>query len=448
MANSPDPSPEDGFRWQSWLQRSDEAVFLLNRRRRLVFANRAWEQATGLLLKEVRGHVCRRRPRGVLADKTESILGALAPPAEVWKGSPSQSRRLLPIIGRPARWVEMAYLPLGGGATLLGVVGVIKPLPEAPRTPTQPIPEKWLALRDRHAFPLSLWEGDAPALVRLVSQIRLAAGQPGLPLSIFGAKGTGKHSVARAVHQLSACRQRFFACLDCARLPPDGIAEVLMGEERDGKPPLGVVLLKEPARLPREVQSRIVDLLDRRDDQSPWILAAFREDPINDVRAGVLMEALHARLTTLIVTLPTLQERRDSLPRLAHAILDRLSPLFEKGTAGIAQEAMEFLRHHAWPGNLHELHQVIQGAAERAEGARIEPTHLPLYLRARPALVERTFNLDSILEKVERRMLELALRLADGNKKKASDLLGIWRARLLRRVEALGINAPNRESPE
>ena len=124
--------PEDvasdlDFRWQAWFQRSDEAVFLLSARRRLVFVNRAWEKATGLLLKEVRGMSCRRRPRRVLAEKTELILGALAPPPEVWKGRSCESRRLLPAIGREASAVIVVYLPLGGRVACLigGAMGAM-----------------------------------------------------------------------------------------------------------------------------------------------------------------------------------------------------------------------------------------------------------------------------------------------------------------------------------
>ncbi|MFO0967501.1 MAG: sigma 54-interacting transcriptional regulator [Gemmataceae bacterium] len=275
--------PEDvasdlDFRWQAWFQRSDEAVFLLSARRRLVFVNRAWEKATGLLLKEVRGMSCRRRPRRVLAEKTELILGALAPPPEVWKGRSCESRRLLPAIGREASAVIVAYLPLGAGDKLLGVVGVVKPVGDDAGSRAGPfegpLPEKCLAYRERRRWTLEDWEGDAPALQRLREQIRLAAARPGLPLLIVGERGSGKESLARTIHQLSPWRERFFARLDCERLPPHAVADLLTsvsrrateGRAKDDRPsPLGVILLQQPSALPRELQAQIAEWLDSED---------------------------------------------------------------------------------------------------------------------------------------------------------------------------------------
>src|ERR1700687_2361000 len=90
-SDSPDNSSHDAlFRWQALFHKTTEPLFLLNRQRRLLFVNRAWEALTGLTLVEVKGQVCRRRPRGILAERVEIILGAMAPPPEVDRGQPAQ----------------------------------------------------------------------------------------------------------------------------------------------------------------------------------------------------------------------------------------------------------------------------------------------------------------------------------------------------------------------
>src|SRR3979490_2796144 len=109
MSPPPDPAdvpPENEarFRWQTLFQQTSEPLFLLNRRRRLVFVNRAWETLTGLALADVKGQLCRRRPRGILVEKLDLLLGAMAPPAEVIQGQPGQARRLLPLATVPAWW--------------------------------------------------------------------------------------------------------------------------------------------------------------------------------------------------------------------------------------------------------------------------------------------------------------------------------------------------------
>lgn len=431
---------ETDFRFQAWLQRSPEGVFLLNRRRRLVFANRAWERATGLFLKEVRGRACRRRTRTMMADKTESILGAMAPPPEAWKGDACEARRLLPGIGRENHWVTLAFVPLGAGESLLGIVGVIKPLADPPLANQQPLPEKWLALRDRDVLSLEDFAGGTAAMSRVAEQLRLAASQPGLPVSFVGPTGAGKRTAARLLHRLSAWRQRFFACLDCDRLPPDAVAEVVFSERSTR--PLGFILLKEPAALPRELQERLAAALDDREEGSPRIVAAFGVAPEKELQTGRLMERLCHRLSALTIHLPGLAERREDLPGIIDRLLAQAASLLDKQPGGVAPEALQHLRLHTWPGNFHELRRVLRDAADRAHGERITPEHLPMYLRGGKPPAERSFPLDALLEKVERRLIELTLRLADGNRKKASDLLGIWRARLIRRIEALGIDSP------
>lgn len=431
---SSDAGKEDLFRWQAWFQRSDEPIYLLNRSRRLLFANRAWEKATGLLLKEVRGRPCRRRSRSVLTDKTEAILAALSPTPEAIQGTPCQVRRLLPTIARESRWVELAFLPISAGEKLLGTIGLVKVLPQPAVPSAQPMPEKWLTLRDRLRRAISDWESDVPAMLRVIEQFRLASTQPGLPITLVGPRGAGKLHAARSIHQLSERRQHFFACLDCDRLPPRAATEALFSFLRANLPP--VILLKEPSNLPREVQATLLETMES--ENAAWIMAAFRDDPLEQVRAGKLLEELHYRLSTLVIRLPSLAERRTDLPRLANGFLHQTASLLSKKPPTLALEAMQVLSHHSWPGNLHELKQVLWMADEQSRGV-IEARHLPLYLTTAPTRSGRTLPLDEILEKVERRLLETALRLCQGHKQKASEMLGIWKARLLRRMEALGL---------
>jgi DNA-binding NtrC family response regulator len=81
----------------------------------------------------------------------------------------------------------------------------------------------------------------------------------------------------------------------------------------------------------------------------------------------------------------------------------------------------------------------LTGACTRAKGERLEVGDLPFFIRTAPTPAERVLALDSLLEQVERRLIVLALRAAGNNKSRAAELLSVWRPRLLRRIEALGI---------
>jgi len=82
----------------------------------------------------------------------------------------------------------------------------------------------------------------------------------------------------------------------------------------------------------------------------------------------------------------------------------------------------------------------LVSACGRAKGERIEAGDLPFFVRSSPLPAERPIALDSLLQQVERRLIAVALRLAQNNKGRAGDLLSMWRPRLLRRMESLGMN--------
>jgi DNA-binding NtrC family response regulator len=107
--------------------------------------------------------------------------------------------------------------------------------------------------------------------------------------------------------------------------------------------------------------------------------------------------------------------------------------------------AREIIFSHSWPGNVRELFAALSAARRRTSAAVIDVNDLPAPLRLRQAAgttpaAERALPLDTLLEQTERRLIELALRRAKGHRGRAAEILGIWRARLLRRLEALGLD--------
>src|SRR5262245_30977520 len=147
--SSPRP-PADEFRWQAFFQHASDAIFVLSRRGRVRFVNRAFEAATGLTLNEVRGRACRRRRVEAAPDHDAHVLERLAPPRATLGGAASQVRRRLPGSGARPRWCEISYLPLHGSDGLLGIVGRLTLL-AAEEAAAFTLPERLMALRDRQA---------------------------------------------------------------------------------------------------------------------------------------------------------------------------------------------------------------------------------------------------------------------------------------------------------
>jgi DNA-binding NtrC family response regulator len=157
-----------------------------------------------------------------------------------------------------------------------------------------------------------------------------------------------------------------------------------------------------------------------------------------DIQGGRLLAELYYAASSVTIEVPPLRERLADLPRLIDVFLQRARELHPHRVQSVAGEAMNLLRTHSWPGNLAELQEVVNGVCRRAKGERIELGDLPFYLKQTAAPPERSLPLDPLLEQVERRLIALALKLAQDNQTRAAELLEIWRPRLIRRMEKLG----------
>lgn len=453
--NDPTPAPPSSdnradaeFRWQALFQRSTDALFVLDRQRRLRFVNRAWEALTGLPADEVRMLSCKRqRPSGA-GDALKSVLAhALCPPPEVIEGEAGRTRRRLPPgDGRGWRWWDVEFLPLRDGSQLRGVLGRVVPVAEEAPAAATPLPEKLVQLRESVArrYDLALLDSAVPAVRRLADQVRLAA-SVATPVLLVGEAGTGKEALARTMHYRGAGRQRPLAALDCARLPAAAVAAVLFNEQTATQ--LGALYLREPACLPRDLQARLCRLIAR--SKGPRVLAGCRIALPEAVQSGALLDDLHAAFTLVLEVVP-LRQRIADLPLVVDRLLSRANESEGPRITGLTPTAWELVRGHGWPGNLRELYDALSAARRQAKGPLLDGNDLPAPLRVRQtigaiagAAPERSLPLDALLEQAERRLIELALRRTKGHRGRAAEILGIWRMRLSRRIEALGLGEAN-----
>jgi DNA-binding NtrC family response regulator len=334
---------------------------------------------------------------------------------------------------------------------LVLVIGKIKPLTQTESAIVSPIPEKLVArrrqLRDRFRF--EQLEGESPDLRRVREQVRLAS-QIIAPVLIVGEPGSGKRHVARIIHHQGLQTENGFAAVECAGLPESVLKAVLFGENGLlGRPDLGTLYLAEPGRLPRDLQARIVEALTEDPGGNLAhirLIAGCCGSPEEDVKSGLLTGDLFSALGTLVIHLPGLRTRVGEIPNLAQRTLEELPVKNEGMSAKLGPTAAEIIQSYSWPGNWRELRQVLAAALAHCQGDRIEAADVPVHVRLAAKMeptpagdVDRQLPLDSLLEQAERRLIVHALKLAGGNKTRAAEILSIWRPRLLRRMEALGI---------
>lgn len=420
-------------RWSDLFRDTLTPMFVLNRARRLRYVNPAWEQLTQIPGSEALGMACVRK------GPTGSLYRLLAPPSECRMGRPVTVRHPVPAARQGPPWWDISFLPLSTADGIGGYLGVIQIVgPPATERPIQ-APAILAGLQAQHAraYPLDLFTGTSPAARRFASQLRLAL-QSTEPVWIIGEPGTGKETLARVIHHQGPTREGAFVSIDCTGLQPYLIEAALFG--RGGMltaPHVGTLFLKRPMALPRDLQQRLADLDDAT---RPRMICAAECSPQAAVAEGSLIPDFETDLAVLEYRLPPLRERYEELPRL----VARLPGMAD---VQIADGGWQAMRAYHWPGNLRELCDVLTSAREKAAGAPIDREHLPRMIQEKALLAadprpraEQNLHLDTILEAVEKRLLTLALQQSGGNQTEAAEKLGIFRARIGRRIEALGID--------
>jgi len=297
--------------------------------------------------------------------------------------------------------------------------------------------------------------GSSPAMRKLFAMIEKVAPLD-VTVLVTGESGTGKELVARALHRNSPRSARPLVAVNCAAIPRELAESELFGHEkgaftgahvrRRGKFELaggGTLFLDEIGELPAESQAKLLRVIEdkqvtRVGGEEPFevdvrLVTASNRDLRADAAAGRFREDLLYRLEVVHVQIPPLRDRARDIPELARFFLDRYRQQAGRRGATLTPEAIERLTAHGWPGNIRELKNVIERAVILSPGPKIGPEDI--LLSGAPAGSE-SFEL---LSQVEKRHIERAMAVAEGNKKKAAELLGIPRSSLYDKLREHGI---------
>ena len=151
------------------------------------------------------------------------------------------------------------------------------------------------------------------------------------------------------------------------------------------------------------------------------------------VNEGKFREDLYYRLNVIPIFLPSLRERREDVPELVRHFIEKANEENGKHVEHVSEEAWEHLMNYSWPGNVRELENAIQRAVIMCKGIVLERQHFPVDLQANIRLMTEQAqagasgdqSLETAVEKLERAMMADALQRTNGNKRKASQLLGV-----------------------
>ncbi len=209
----------------------------------------------------------------------------------------------------------------------------------------------------------------------------------------------------------------------------------------------GTVFLTDVEFLPRDFQERLVGVFSK---PGPLRLFAATTLPLSEIVAGEKIRPdFYALISPLAIELPSLAQRLEDLPVLAQHFLEELNRQGPRQVAGFDEAIWPLFTRYGWPGNLDELAIVVMEAHLHAADTLIRPHDLPFRFSGNALAAQELppppepapLLLDPLLTKVETQLIGLALKRSRNNKSKAAELLGINRARLLRRIEQLQIGS-------
>ncbi len=326
--------------------------------------------------------------------------------------------------------------------------------------------------------------GTSSAAVEVKRQARRAA-QSNSPVLLLGETGTGKELLAHAIHAASSRAGGPLVSVNIAAVPDTLLEAEFFGvspgaftgaerKGRDGKFKLadgGSLFLDEIGDMPLGLQAKLLRALQEGEIEPlgsnqlvPFdvrVIAATSRDLTAWMREGRFREDLYYRLNVLPIRIPPLRDRRSDIAALVEALNDDAA--FRNGSAfaELTTEAMELLCAQTWRGNIRELRNVLEQATMRSDSLRIDRQVLEMVLReagieqiapsqvvalaakadapAEPGLIR---PLAEQVAELERAAIKAAMEVTKGNKVAAARLLGVSRATLYARLDALGATVP------
>jgi formate hydrogenlyase transcriptional activator len=301
--------------------------------------------------------------------------------------------------------------------------------------------------------------GSGKAMQSVLKQVRAAA-PTDCTVLIEGETGTGKELIARAIHKYSARRGGNLVQVNCASIPRELMESDLFGHEKGaftgaiaqklGRFELahnGTLFLDEVGDLALDLQPKLLRALQEQEFErlgstrtrrvNVRLVAATNRGLAQLVQEGRFRSDLYYRLNIFPISLPPLRQRREDIPVLIRAFVDRAARKMGKEIRIIPEDTQEALVQHDWPGNIRELQNVIERAVILSTGPTlcVPPRAVGHSMRAEQVV---TMTLDDLQRGHILKTLEEASWVV-GGPRGAAARLGVKRTTLISRMQRLGI---------
>ncbi|MFT4603353.1 MAG: DNA-binding NtrC family response regulator [Rhodothermales bacterium] len=245
--------------------------------------------------------------------------------------------------------------------------------------------------------------GRSEAIRHVIDRVRQVA-KTEITILVQGESGTGKELIAQALHQLSERRHKKLQIVNCGAIPEGLIESELFGAEKGAytgsvdrragyfeEASGGTIFLDEIGEMPLTAQVRLLRVLENGEfsrvgsskvlKADVRVLAATNKDLGREVQAGRFREDLYYRLSTVIIRVPPLRERKEDILQLFEHFQHRFAQQYNTSSNQLSDEARRLLLRYRWPGNIRELRNVAEQSAVLLEGDAISETELRSFLR-------------------------------------------------------------------
>ena len=298
--------------------------------------------------------------------------------------------------------------------------------------------------------------GKSKATARMRASIAKAA-QSEFTVLIEGESGTGKELVARAIHGASERRTQPLISVNCAVLPRELAESELFGHEKGAftgahglkigkfeQAHMGTLFLDEIGEMDISLQAKLLRAIEEGEIERLGggkpikvdirLIAATNRNLRQAVADGRFREDLYFRLNVLTIRTPPLRDRLEDVPLLARHFISRFQSKSGRNVLGFTKQAISLLCHYHWPGNVRELRNAIQRALAMGCTEFIEPQDVLEQVE-----FPEEMTMDEAVQDVKRQYFMKAVLAADGDRKKAAELLNIHPKSLLRILKTYGL---------
>jgi len=291
--------------------------------------------------------------------------------------------------------------------------------------------------------------GASDLIMKVHEEIEKSA-RASLTVLVSGESGTGKELVARAIHYAGPRMANPFIPVNCGGIPEELLESELFGylkgsftganetragffQTADG----GTIFLDEVSEMSLSMQIKLLRVLQDNEiymigARKPQkvdvrIIAATNRDLLSRVERGAFREDLFYRLNVIPIFVPPLRDRGDDILMLANHFLQKFAFDTQKKPSVFTSNALKALREYRWPGNVRELENVVKHAVVMSDSDLIDVPDLPLLMRFSVPAIKGKFR---TLAEMEVDYISNVLESVDGNKTRASMILGIDRKTL------------------